>query len=700
MIQTRSLLISGIALVLAIGLGVSSAAVTAARSYVVSGFPAGIRGAGSRTVADQSTPTRAALFTDAQATSGEGLYRQSCASCHGAALTGGTAPPLAGPAFQASWANPRVTLADLFFIMRTTMPPRASSSLSPQDHAAVFAYILKANGFPSGASTLTAASEQLEIEHLQAEGARTPARPAPPAFIAGAPGAAPATTGPDQGTLNGSAQSTDWLFHTHDYSGTRFSPLQEINTGTAARLGPACMFQVGERDNFQTGPIVYSGTMYVTTMTSTIALDAATCRVKWRHRWQTRDDLGFQRNRGIGLKDGRVVRGTPDGYLLALNADTGTLLWARQVATPAAGETFTMAPLVFEDLVLIGPAGSENNLQGWVGAFRLADGSPVWRFNTVPKAGEPGYETWKNPKGIPMGGGAVWTAFALDIENGDLHVAVTNPSPDLPVHLRQGTNLYTNSIIVLDVRTGKLRWHRQLVPNDSHDWDVTHATPMFTATVDGKMRRLVATAGKDGMLRALDRDTHGVVYETAVTTRENAETPVITTPLRACPGVLGGSQWNGPAYNPGTNLLYVPAVDWCATFSAFEQVRFIPGKLYMGGRTDLDPPAKAQGWVTAVDASTGAVKWKYRSTRPMVAAVTTTAGNLLLTGELTGDFVVFDARSGDVLYRFNTGGPIGGGIVTYATGGRQYIAVASGSPSNFWVDQSPGAPTIVVFALR
>ena len=683
MIQKYSGLVIRVALGFAIAFGICAPA------------PAG---AGQPT-SPPSPAARAALFTDAQATSGEAVYRQSCASCHGASLTGATAPSLTGPRFEASWGDPRVTLADLFFIMRTTMPPSASSSLSAQDHAAVFAYILKANGFPPGPSPLTAESAQLELEHLQAAGARAPARPAPPAFIPGAAGAAPATSGPDQATLNASARSTDWLFNAHDYSGTRFSPLQEINTTTAARLVPACMFQVGERDNFQTGPIIYNGTMYVTTMTSTIALDSATCRVKWRHAWTSRDDLGFQRNRGVALKDGRVIRGTPDGYLLALNADTGTLLWARQVAKPAEGETFTMAPMIFEDLVLIGPAGSENNVQGWVGAFRVSDGSPVWRFNTVPKPGEPGYETWKNPKGIPMGGGAVWTAFALDIENGDLHVAVTNPAPDLPVHLRQGDNLYTNSIIVLDARTGKLRWHRQLVPNDSHDWDVNHATPMFSAIVNGATRRLVATAGKDGVLRALDRDTHRVLYETPVTTRENAETPVITTPLRACPGVLGGTQWNGPAYNPGTNTLFVPAVDWCATFSSFEQVRYIPGKLYMGGRTDLDPPAKAQGWVTAVDASTGAVKWKYRSSRPMVAAVTTTAGNLLLTGELTGDFVVFDARSGDVLYRFNTGGPIGGGIVTYATGGRQYIAVASGSPSNFWVDRNPGAPTIVVFAL-
>ena len=656
---------------------------------------AAVMGAGQ----SPAPPPRAALFTDAQAAAGEALYRQSCAGCHGATLTGGTAPPLTGPAFEASWSDPRVTLADLFFLARTAMPPRASNSLSAADHAAVFAYLLKTNGFPSGSTPLTAASAALEAAHLRPESARAPARPAPPDFIPGAAGAAPASTGPDQATLTAAARSSDWLVHTHDYSGTRFSPLQEINVTTAARLAPACIFQVGERDNFQTGPIVYNGTMYVTTMTSTIALDAATCRVTWRHRWQTRDDPGFQRNRGIAIKDGRVIRGTPDGYLIALSADTGAQLWARQVAKPAEGETFTMAPLVFEDLVLIGPAGSENNLQGWVGAFRASDGSPVWRFNTVPRPGEPGFETWQNPKGIPMGGGSVWTAFALDTENGDLHVAVTNPSPDLPVHLRQGSNLYTNSIVVLDVRTGKLRWHRQLVPNDSHDWDVTHATPMITTTVNGAPRRLVMTTGKDGMLRALDRETHAVLYQTPVTTRENADTPVITTALRACPGVLGGSQWNGPAFNPGTNLLYVPAVDWCATFSSFEQVRYIPGKLYMGGRTDLDPVERAQGWLTAVDASTGAVTWKYRSPRPMVSAVTTTAGNVVMTGELTGDFVVFDARSGDVLYRFNTGGPVGGGVITYGVGGKQYVAVASGSPSNFWVERNPGAPTIVVFAL-
>ncbi len=652
-----------------------------------------------------------ALFTDAQAKSGEEVYTRACASCHGRTLSGGAAPALTGPAFARSWRDPRVTLDDLFFVMRTTMPPRQSNALTADERVAVFAYILSANGYPAGSSPLTMNTPALRSLAVDITAVAPAAAPAPPpAFVAGAPTAAPSAGGPDQAMLNGAATSTDWLIHNHDYAGTRYSPLDQITPANASRLSPACILQVGEPDNFQTNPIVHDGTMYVTTRRSTIALDAASCRERWRYTWDVKGGEGWQRNRGVAIKDGRVIRATPDGYLLALSADRGQLLWARHVSKLEDGETFTMSPTVFEDFVLAGPAGSENNVQGWVGAFRLGDGTPVWRFNTVPKPGEPGSETWKNPAAIPVGGGAVWAAFSLDTTTGELHVGVTNPAPDLPVHLRQGENLYTNSAVALDARTGKLHWHRQLVPSDSHDWDVAHATPIYTITANGVTKRLLATAGKDGMLRAIDRDSHAVLFETAVTTRENADVPVGLSPIRACPGVLGGVEWNGPAFSPRTNLLYVPAVDWCATFAAFEQVRHIPGKLYMGGTADLDPPSKSQGWVTAVDAATGSVRWKYRSSRPMVAAVTTTAGDVLFTGELTGDFLALDARSGDVLYRFNTGGPIGGGIVTYAVGGKQYVAAASGSPSNFWVERpsgsldapggrGAGAPTIIVFTL-
>src|SRR4051812_4872918 len=183
--------------------------------------------------------SRHPLFTDAQAASGETVYRQSCAACHGAALTGASAPPLTGPRFAASWNDPRVTLDDLFFVLRTTMPPRATNALSASDHAAVFAYILKTNGYPAGATPLSADSAPLKLAHLEAASvpaARGPARSAPPAFIPAAPGAAPATSGPDQTTLNAAMRSTDWLLHSHDYSGTRFSPLQEINASNASRL--------------------------------------------------------------------------------------------------------------------------------------------------------------------------------------------------------------------------------------------------------------------------------------------------------------------------------------------------------------------------------------------------------------------------------------------------------------------------------
>jgi alcohol dehydrogenase (cytochrome c) len=356
-----------------------------------------------------------------------------------------------------------------------------------------------------------------------------------------------------------------------------------------------------------------------------------------------------------------------------------------------------MAPLVFEDLVLIGPAGSENAISGWVGAFRLRDGLPVWKFQTVPGATPAGSESWGNPKVIQLGGGSVWTPFSLDTERGELFVAVTNPAPDYPANLRPGDNRYTNSVVVLDVRTGKLLWYKQTVPNDSHDWDLTQVSPLFRANVGGRESRLVATVGKDGILRSLDRDTHEVVYSTAVTTIKNADVPVTTAGVVACPGALGGVEWNGPALQRELNLLYVNAVDWCSKFTSAETVRHIPGRLYMGGKADF--AAESQGWLTAIEASTGAVKWKYQSKRPIVAAVTVTKGNVVFTGELTGDFLALDARDGKVLYRFNTGGGIGGGVVTYQEAGKQYVAVMSGRPSRFWVSEISGAPTVFLFAL-
>ena len=357
-----------------------------------------------------------------------------------------------------------------------------------------------------------------------------------------------------------------------------------------------------------------------------------------------------------------------------------------------------MPPMIFEDRILIGPAGSENAISGWVGAFRLIDGEPIWRFDTVPGATRTGGETWGNPGGILLGGGAVWTPLTLDVESREVYVAVTNPAPDFPAYLRPGSNLFTNSLVALDVDTGQLRWHQQLVPADDHDWDMTQVSPVFRAHVAGRERNLVATAGKDGVLRVVDRDTHEPLYETAVTTRTNVDEPVGPEGVYACPGVLGGVQWNGPALHPGNGLLITPAVDYCSTFYAAEEVRHVEGQGYLGGRIEFD--TDWSGWLTAVDVSDGSTRWTYRSASPMVAAVTTTAGGLVLAGELSGDFIALNVDDGEPLYRFQTGGPMPGGIASYEVDGRQYIAAASGSPLPRWVrEDHAGAAIIVVFAL-
>jgi alcohol dehydrogenase (cytochrome c) len=223
----------------------------------------------------------------------------------------------------------------------------------------------------------------------------------------------------------------------------------------------------------------------------------------------------------VAIQDGHVVRGTSDGYLLALDAADGELLWTRQVADPSIGETFSMAPLIYGDRIFIGPAVSEYGIQGWLGAFSLSDGAPIWRFETVPGARGGGDQPWPNPTGIPLGGGAIWTPLSMDVQRNEIYLSVSNPAPDLPAFLRPGPNLYTNSMVALNPDSGELLWYRQLVSNDDHDWDLTQVSPVFSiplseernGTVGGgtPMRDIAATAGRDGMLRLVDRDSREVI---------------------------------------------------------------------------------------------------------------------------------------------------------------------------------------------
>jgi len=502
-----------------------------------------------------------------------------------------------------------------------------------------------------------------------------------------------ASDGPTREELHFAASSSDWLLPNHSYASQRHVNLKQINRDNAGNLRLVCSFEFEDTNRFAAAPLVYRGVMYVTSGDATVALDAATCKVRWRHDWQSNGEpaQGVSHNvtnafksGGGSLQDGKFVRATSDSHLIALDAQTGQLLWERPVAAAERYEFITMAPLIFEDLVIAGIGISEFAVKGWIGAFRLSDGEPVWRFNTVPDDEEPGAQTWSDPLARRRGGGGVWVTPAIDEQTGLVYVAVGNPVPDLYGEVREGTNLYTGSLIVLDARSGKLQWYKQFVPHDLHDWDVTAAGPIYRVAAHSQTRAMVAVGGKDGLLRGLDRDARQQVFEVPVTTLLDADAAPTVQGVHICPGILGGMQWSLPAFNPALNLLFVPAVDWCGHYSKSAELRHYPGQLYLGGSFSFDPVESSRGWLTAVDAASGRVKWKYQSPKPMLAAVTTTSSELVFTGELTGHLLVLDGRDGTVLYRFDIGVPVHAGVITYAVEGKQYVALATGATTAFW----------------
>ena len=613
-------------------------------------------------------------YTEDQFERGEVLYQKECALCHGLELDDGAAPAIVGSTFRKTWSMLGANVAELYNRIATTMPPRQDNFLSEDQNLDILSYLLGRNNVLRGTEALRNEYDYLAAIPI-ARGDE--ALDISVSFIEGLYGMEPTGNGPGMNELlNAGNNSDDWLHHNKSYKGIRYSALNEINTSNVDELVQVCAYQMNSRAPLQTGPIVYQGIMYVTDATHTAAINAATCQKIWTHDWMPKDRMVWGNNRGVAIKDGYVVRGTPDGYLFALDSTDGNLLWARQVADPWLGETFTMPPTVFEDMILIGPAGSENAISGWLGAFSLTDGDLIWKFMTVPEAAAGGGESWGNPEGIKLGGGAVWTPLSFDLELGEVYVAVTNPAPDLPAYLRPGDNLYTNCIVALDILTGELKWYKSIVPNDDHDWDLTQVTPVLKAGVDGVSRDMVATVGKDGILRTLDKRTHQPLYETPITTILNADIPVTREGVVACPGVTGGVLWSSPAYHPGEKILLTSSIDYCSRFRAASNVRFIPGQLYMGG--DARHEGDMSGWITAVDVESGETRWKHQTEFPNVAAVTTTAGGLAISGTLAGDLLFFDVATGAVLNSIATGAQIGGGNISYSVEGKQHIAVGSG----------------------
>jgi alcohol dehydrogenase (cytochrome c) len=489
-----------------------------------------------------------------------------------------------------------------------------------------------------------------------------------------------------------------WQFN-GGFDATRFSPLTQINTGNVVGLREVGRFRIPETLSFQSEVVVAGETIYVTTLTSTYAVDARSGEQRWARVHEVKNPGPGRLGRGVAYANGRVFRGLVDGHLLAMDAQSGAVVWDVVGADSKAGEFYTAAPVVWDGRVYIGNAGSDYGAIGHVRAFDANTGARLWNFDTVASTGEAA-KTWPDEPGKVKAGGGTYSSYALDPQAGLLYSPVGNPGPDFVRDYRKGDNLYTSSVVALDARTGELKGYYQLVKNDFHDWDVAASPVLFTSRAG---RKMVAVAGKNGYVYGLSRDLHDVYFKTAVTRIENVDAPITAQGTRFLPGTQGGTNWYGPSYSPRINALFVPTIDWATTLKLGgpETLKHDPPNPFIGSANGFgaqDPKDQRFGHITAVDADTGKVLWRYDTDSSMVAAVTPTAGGVLLTGDTKGNFLALDAASGRVLLEKDLGDPIGGGISTYMLRGVQYVAVAGGM-KNPVVDTDSGPAWVAIFAL-
>jgi len=496
------------------------------------------------------------------------------------------------------------------------------------------------------------------------------------------------------------AVGTEWLTFNGDYSANRFSTLRQITTRNVKSLRQVGRYQLPETTSFQAGPVMVGNTIYVTTATATYAMDARSGKLRWSNKY-TPKSMGLGTPvRGVAYANGWLYRGTPDARLMALDAKTGKVIYNVQAASMAKGEYFTAAPIAWKGLIFLGTSGSDIGTVGRMMAFNAKDGSRVWSFDVVPSKG-PAAATWPSDPSKIKAGGGMYSSYAFDTATRTLYVPTGNPGPDFSGDYRPGDNLYTCSVIMLDAKTGKLKGYHQFVAHDVHDWDIA-ASPILYASRAG--RKMVAVGGKNGYLYGLDRHLKKLFFKVPVTRHINEDAPITPEGTRFAPGTQGGVNWNGPAYSPLQNALFVNTRDWATTVKLGGPETLEDHKVgapFIGSSNvfgDDDPKSEQSGWLTSVDADTGRVRWKYRSALPLAAAVTPTAGGLLLTGDLEGNLLAFNAANGRILFKNKAGGPVGGGIITYSIGGKQYVAVAAGM-KNGLMGVNSGPASVVIYAL-
>ena len=535
-------------------------------------------------------------------------------------------------------------------------------------------------------------------------------------------GPVPKSISVPQARLDGADKdSTDFLQSNMSYAQTRYYPAAQIDTTNVAKLRPAFQFQTEVLESMETAPIVVDGIMYITTSYNHVyALDAATGKEFWHYKHKMGPVTTFccgPNNRGVAVMGDRLYMGTLDAKLVALDAKTGKLLWSTQIADPEAGYSETMAPVAVNGKVLIGTNGGEYGIRGFVKAFDANDGKLLWTFDTIPDSGQEG--TWatkdatqrdlhrdiaaekaqlaKNAGFFKMLGGGVWMAPAIDKESNTAFFVVGNPSPDLYGAERPGDNLYTDSMVAVDLDTGAKKWHYQYVPHDV--WDLDAVSPVILTEAkdkSGKMRKVAIHGGKTGHVYVNDRATGELIrFSEAMIPQENMWVLPTKEGSRMLPGANGGVEWSPMAINPKLRMVYAANLHQPMTYHV-EQAAYPGGKLWLGGAFKVIPSEKQWGRLAAVNLDTGKIAWKFDTEQPLIGGVLATAGNLVFNGEGNGYFRAFDARTGKKLWEYQAGAGVNAPAVSYMVGGKQYVAVAAGG--NTQLDYKRGN-TVVVFAL-
>ena len=516
-------------------------------------------------------------------------------------------------------------------------------------------------------------------------------------------------------------QSTNWLHTNGSYDQARFYPGSQINAQTVKNLRPVFVVQTEVVESMETAPIVVDGVMYLTTSYNHVyAVDAVTGKEFWHYKHKMGPVTTFccgPNNRGVAISGGKLFMGTLDAKLVALDAKTGKLLWETQIADPEKGYSETMAPTVIDNKVLIGTNGGEYGVRGFVKAFNADDGKLLWTFYTIPEKGHEGVWAVNDATGRNMKrdiaaektalakdssfwqtlGGGVWMNPAVDLKARTVWFVVGNPSPDLYGAERPGDNLYTNSIVAIDLDKGTYRCHFQYIAHDV--WDLDAVSPPILVDVKDKAGKTipgVIHGGKTGHIYVHDRkDCSLIRFSEAMIPQENMWVLPTAEGARMLPGANGGVEWSPMAVNAKLRLAYALNLHQPMTYHV-EAAKYPGGKLWLGGAFKAIPSEKQWGRVAAVNIDTGKIAWKYDTEQPLIGGGLATAGNLFFFGEGNGLFKALDATNGKLLWQFQCGAGANAMPVSYMVGGKQYVAMGCGG--NTQLDFKRGN-SVFVFAL-